>query len=201
MITYRQIGNELLAFEDDRGLCGPDYNAEAASWARNHALTNEKMIVIGLGSGFHIEALLQKDPSLRVVVIDTRAELVPAFRKRFAAIESRVEILIFGSTDEMLNHELMGWVVRDLPIVAAFTPAFGAQNELLNVFFATLTGRNRLGLSFFLKHLDIVEDDEAAGIEESGSLLTAKNIGLMVDTAKPGHPLMTAVKVLKELVN
>lgn len=139
----------LVAFENSKALC--DFNdpvAEAQNWAQSiKDLKNDpKIVVIGVGSGFHIEALVEAYPYCEIVAIDCRASITGfnarKFRNvRFLTFDNMLEV----STSYQAEELMAGNVVKVI-----FSPALGEQAKFLKEIFHFLNIRTREALSVYI---------------------------------------------------
>lgn len=197
-ISFSERGGQLIPFEDGRALCAEDFRAEAASWVTHQDFAAPIAVILGLGAGHHVRAWLEKNPDAHVAIIETRPALVRPFEAANPDLEGRYDILMIDSMDGLLGHEILHFVAETLPPVLCFRPSFGAQTEIFEAFFATLTGRNGLGLKFFLEKFGF--DSDALETSGDGRLFTIKDLGVVIDSTIEGHPAASAVRVLRELV-
>lgn len=198
VILFSEAEGRLLPREDGRPLCSARFQEEADQWVGKQNLSAPVAVIVGLGAGFHVAAWLNANPASRAIVIDPRPSLVRPFLNANAALADRIEIHVIDSVEGLIDHDVMSEIADGLPPVLLFRPAFGAQGALFEKFFATLTGRNRAGLSYFMGRFGMPADAE---ISEDGRLLTIRDLGLVVDSAPDHMPHANAVRVLRELVN
>ena len=109
IITFSENSNsQLIPFDDGLELCS--FNSpgdEAKKWVNAIDKIFPRIVVIGLGSGFHIDELLNKFQGIEVLVIETRANLIGPFRAKFPNSKN-VQIQIvenFGDLAEFMIFE------------------------------------------------------------------------------------------------
>ena len=199
MIEFQEKEGQLIPVENGQALCATAFQDEAALWVKHQDLSAPIAVIIGLGAGHHVRAWLEANADSHAIVIDSRAALIQPFASANADLEGRYDVLVIDSVGGLMKHEILAFVAETLPPILSFRPAFGAQADLFETFFATLTGRNRQGLRYFLDSFGF-KDTKIIDVAEDGRLLTIKDLGVVVDAAHEGHPKASAVKVLKELV-
>lgn len=201
LVEFRENQNgQLLAYEDGVALCSTrDPRKEALNWVLQSKIMDRRVIVIGLGNGYHVYELIKSGKADQVIVVDSRPQLISIFRAQFPEIESQVEIQIFDQVTTILHDSFMDMVAEEALSVLSFRPSWGSQQDLFEEFFKVLTGRSVAGLNFFLKKFGFTQ-----GVEEhvhvQGRLLSIKDLSLIVDTANEGHPQASVVRVLRELI-
>jgi hypothetical protein len=198
-VAFRSLNNVMIPSEDGTDLCSVNAHEEAIQWARRHAIPTGHAVILGLGAGYHVKAWLDANPNSRVTVIDFRSSLVRPFRAAFPEITARVEVIIVDSVEGLFHHEILQTVAQDLLPTLSFRPAMGEQKELFEECFRTLTGRNLRGLRFFMNIFGFDTKTEIE-LQESGGLLTIKDLGFVIDSNHEGHPRAPAVRLLRELI-
>lgn len=139
----------LVAFENSKALC--DFNdpvSEAQAWARGiTGLKNDpKIVVIGTGSGFHIEALIEANPYCEIIAIDCRTELSGFNGRRFKNVQFLTfENMLEVSTSQQIEELMAGHVVKVI-----FAPALGEQAKFLKEIIHFLNIRTREALSVYI---------------------------------------------------
>lgn len=189
----------LFPSEDGLLLCSPRFREEAEGWAANHTTNEDHVFVVGLGAGFHIEALLARCPNLKITVIDNRVSLGNVFEAREIAGRDRLELVFIESIEGLYQHEIMQVAAAQAPQVFVFKPCFGQQEKFLTELFRDLTGRSLRSLQFLLPRLGFGGEWQAK-VTEDGRLLNIRDLGLVIDTFHDGHPKASAVRILRELI-
>lgn len=198
-VEFKNLNGTLVPYEDGIALGSAQIVEEAKAWVQKQDLAAPFGIILGLGAGHHVAEWLALSEQSHAIVIDPRPGLLSSFRASFPDIQDRCDVLTIDSLDGLMKHEVLSFVAEALPPVLVFQPAFGTQGDLFQSMFATLTGRNVWGLRYFLQTYGF---DSAVELEASaqGRLLTIRDLGLIVDVSKEGHPRASAVRVLKELI-
>jgi len=139
----------LVAFENSKALCNfNDPISEAQAWARNiKGLKNDpKIVVVGVGSGFHIEALIEANPYCEIVAIDCRTSLVSFNARRF----KNVQFLTFDNMLEVSTSPQAQELMSGNVVKVVFNPALGEQVRFLKEVFHFLNIRTREALSVYI---------------------------------------------------
>lgn len=199
MLSFHEQGNFLIPIENGVPLCSLRANEEAEAWVEKQAATAPQAVIIGLGAGHHVTAWLQANPDSYAVVIDTRTSLIGPFKAQLGDLHDRVDVVIVDSVDGLSQHEVMDFIVAEMPPVLLFQPAMGSQRVLLEKIFRFCTGRSMDGLCRYLKAFGF-ETEGMIERSDDGRFLTIKDLGVIVDTYHADHPQASLVRVLKELV-
>ncbi len=150
-VEWRSNGRgEMIAFEDNQALVSicEDPQVEAQNWVKSLSLSADPRLiaVIGIGSGFHLQALAEAFPFSEIVAIDCRMSLIGFTRRRLKNVEyiqvNRIEDLAF----HFRAHELMSAQTPKL----VFKPALGSQAKFLGEIFYFLNIRTLEGLATYL---------------------------------------------------
>ncbi|HWU44222.1 MAG TPA: hypothetical protein VN132_12310, partial [Bdellovibrio sp.] len=149
--------SSLIAFDEGQALASlQDPRAEALKWVYSlGAFPSNHVVIVGLGSGFHVSALADLDADVRITVVDSRSALVPVFRSQFPELTDRVNILIAENTQDLLKSDLYGDIVKDRAYVLSFRECWGTQMNLFSDFFAHLTGRAPEAVKYHFQEFEI----------------------------------------------
>lgn len=191
--------SDLIAFENSRPLASLlDPREEALKWVYSlgHIPTSH-VVVIGLGSGFHIAALAELDPRLRITVIETREVLLPIFRSQFPEIEERVDVTFVQNIQDLFKTEAYGEVLRNRSLVLSFRECWGAHSESFTELFAHLTGRSVDSVKYHFEDLGI---NMKALFFDNSRLLNIKDVLPVVEASPMAEGQKQLFRVLGELV-
>ncbi len=149
--------------------------AEAEKWVseQNLAIANE-IVVLGLGAGFHIRALHEAFPYLKIHVVECRDQLLPIFKKQ---IQSDIECYYcFHNLEELLSSELFEkTIAKSLPVYF-FKPSWGAQEDLFYSLWKNLTGRSVYAIARHFANLGLeIDDGTLESLKKSERPLTIKD--------------------------
>lgn len=113
IIEWRQKNDQLIAFEDGQSLDLPENSIAQVE--------SSHVVVIGLGSGFLLDKLLNANAKVEFTVIECRESLVSRYSRKyenvnFILIDSledlerhpQVRMLQAGSTQKILNEQALG---------------------------------------------------------------------------------------------
>lgn len=194
---------KFIAFEEEKALASlVDPREEALKWIYSlGAFPSQHVVVIGLGSGFHIAALVEFDPSIHITVVESREALVSMFKKQFPEIQDRVEILLAADKQELLSSEVFAQIVEERSYVLSFRECWGKQINLFTEYFAHLTGRTVDSVSFLLKEFHI--NMKALYLQPSQScrnLLTIKDVMPVIEASYMPENKKQMFRTLAELV-
>lgn len=149
----------LIPFEDGKSLC--DFNnpvSEAEAWVAQQDLSiSNEIVVLGLGGGFHVQALKEAHPYLKIHLIECRDQLLPIYKKQ---IQSKVEnYSCFQSLESLLDSEVFeAVIVKSLPVYFARS-TWGAQEDLFYSLWKNLTGRSVYAIAKHFANLGIEIDE------------------------------------------
>lgn len=144
-VTFSENHKSLLiSFEDGRALLNTqDPQGEGLRWVYSlGAIPTNEVVVVGLGSGFHIAALLDVQENLTVKVVESRDSLVRIFENQFPDIMDRVEIITVQKAQDLFRTDFFNEVLEQRPYVLSFRECWGSQGDFFSEVFAHLTGRS-----------------------------------------------------------
>lgn len=166
----------LIPFEDGKALC--DFNnptAEAEAWAAKQDVTiSNEIVVLGLGGGFHVQALKEAHPYLKIHLIECRDQLLPIYKKQ---IQSQVEnYSCFQSLDSLLDSEVFeSVIVKSLPVYF-MQNTWGSQEDLFYSLWKNLTGRSVYAIAKHFANLGIeIDEGTLASLKQTEKPLTIKD--------------------------
>lgn len=174
------------------------FDAEATAWADRHDFGDPWVVILGVGpaEGAHLLEFRRRHPETRLTVLEIEESRARAASEelRSAGIELQVvDPASFATKPLCLD------IFECFPPVLCFQPGFDRERAAFERLFRLLTGRSREGLEAFLR---IMGADPAVAevLEDGRRLLTIKDLGLVVDADKMGHPAASAVRILRELL-
>ncbi len=147
--------NFLIAYENGSSLCSKtDPQGEALRWVYSLGnIPTDHVVVIGLGAGFHVAALADIHPNIKITVVDNREALVSVFRSQFKDIEDRVEVVIASESRDLLRSDTYADITNRRCFVLSFCESWGEQDDLMSSFFAHATGRTVEAVKYHLSNL------------------------------------------------
>lgn len=200
MITFSENHeSSLISFEEGQALASlRDPRGEALKWVYSLGqFPSNHVVVVGLGSGFHISALADLDPSVQITVVDSREALMPVFRAQFPELEGRVNILIAENVQDLMKSDLYADVVRDRAYVISFRECWGNQVDLYSQFFAHLTGRTVESVRFHFQEFGI---NMKALYFQNNNLLSINDVLPVVEASVMPEQQKQMFRALGELV-
>ncbi|HEX7675402.1 MAG TPA: hypothetical protein VF412_14600 [Bdellovibrio sp.] len=191
--------SSLISFEEGQALASlRDPRGEALKWVYSlGAFPSNHIVVIGLGSGFHISALADLDPGVTITVVDSREALIPVFRSQFPELDGRVNILIAENVQDLVRSDLYSDVVRDRAYVLSFRECWGNQVSLYSEFFAHLTGRSAESVKYHFEEFGI---NMKALYFQNNNLLSIKDVLPVVEASVMPENKKQIFRALGELV-
>lgn len=198
-LEFRQSEWGLIPIEGSTPLCSQSAALqEASDWVSKHHFSENHVVILGLGAGFHLEQWLLQHPGARATVIETREGLSSPFLKTHPELRSRFEVLVLESLEALSRHEIIDEIAAEQPPVLCFRPSWGDRQTLFEKFFAFLTARSPEGLQCFLEKFG----EKGLQIEAlpQHRLLSVRDLGLLVETGFQNEKRSQVVRVLKELL-
>jgi hypothetical protein len=166
----------LIPFEDGKALC--DFNnpiRQAEEWVSKQDLSiSNEIVVLGLGGGFHVQALKAAHPYLKIHLIECRDQLLPIYKKQ---IQSQVgNYSCFQSLDALLESEVFeAVIVKSLPVYF-MQDTWGTQEDLFYSLWKNLTGRSVYAIAKHFANLGIgIDDGTLTSLRQSEKPLTIKD--------------------------
>ena len=193
--------SKFVAFEDGKALASlGDPHGEALKWVYSlGAFPTKHVVVVGLGSGFHISALADLDPSLKITVVDSRESLVSVFKSQFPELKDRVHVLIASNNADLMSSQLFHEVIEDRAYVLSFRECWGMQAPLFSGFFAHLSGRSVDSVKTHLEDFGI--NMKALYLDsDKAKLLSIKDVLPVIEASTVAEQKKQLFRVLGELV-
>jgi hypothetical protein len=166
----------LIPFEDGKALC--DFNSpteEAEAWVakQDFSISNE-IVVLGLGGGFHVQALKEAHPYLKIHLIECRDQLLPIYKKQ---IQSQVEnYSCFQSLESLLDSEVFETVIMKSLPVYFMQNTWGTQEDLFYSLWKNLTGRSVYAIAKHFANLGIeIDEGTLTSLKQTEKPLTIKD--------------------------
>jgi hypothetical protein len=192
----------LIPFENSVPLC--DFEnplAEAEAWAATQEMTiSNEIIVLGLGAGFHITALKEAHPYLKIHVVECRDSLLPIYRNQ---IQSGLEnYQNFQSLEALLESDFFNKAIAKSMPVYFFRKSWGAQEDLFYSLWKNLTGRSVYAIARHFANLGVeIDETTLLNLKQTEKPLTIKDatdivIGSSSETAKTSRNYFEALKEL-----
>ncbi len=200
MITFSENHeSSLVAFEEGQALASlRDPRGEALKWAYSlGVLPASHIIVVGLGAGFHVAALADIDPGVRITVIESRESLIPVFRSQFPELAERVEVCIVQDAQELFRSDLFQEVLEHQSFVISFRECWGQQAAFFSEAFAHLTGRSVESVRYHFEDFGI---NMKALYMRPDQLLSIKDVIPVVEASTMSERNKQIFRVLGELV-
>lgn len=191
--------SSLIAFDEGKSLASvQDPRGEGLKWAYSlgHIPINN-VVVIGLGSGFHIAALADIDPGVQITVIESRESLIPVFRSQFPELEERVQIVVIQEGDDIFKTEIFQEVLNQRSYVLSFRECWGRQASFFAELFAHFTGRSVESVRYHFEEFGI---NIKALYMQHNQLVSMKNILPSVESSMMPENKKQLFRVLGELV-
>ncbi len=200
MITFSENHESaLISFEAGTPLANiTQPREEALKWAYSLGpIPSSHVVVIGLGSGFHIEALADLDQDVQITVVDSRDSLIPVFRSQFPELAERVQIVIADNVQDLMKNDIYADVVATRAYVVSFRESWGEQMDLFSQFFGHLTGRTVEAVKY---HLEDLQMNMKSLYFQNTNLLSIKDILPVVEGSQVAEEKKQIFRMLGELV-
>ncbi|WP_168196534.1 hypothetical protein [Bdellovibrio sp. ZAP7] len=200
MITFSENHeSSLISFEAGTPLANiTQPREEALKWTYSLGpIPSSHVVVIGLGSGFHIEALADLDHDVQITVVDSRDSLIPVFRSQFPELAERVQIVIADNVQDLMKNDIYADVVATRAYVVSFRESWGEQMDLFSEFFGHLTGRTVEAVKY---HLQDLQMNMKSLYFQNTTLLSIKDILPVVEGSQVAEEKKQIFRMLGELV-
>lgn len=165
----------LIPLEDGKSLCSfQNPVEEAEKWVQEQDFTiSNEIVILGLGAGFHVRALQQAHPYLKIHIIEVRDSLLSIYKRQ---IQSRLEhYSCFQNLESLLNSEIFDTVIlKSLPVYFLRT-SWGSQEDLFYSLWKNLTGRSVYAIAKHFANLGVeIDDGILDSLKKSEKPLTIK---------------------------
>jgi hypothetical protein len=193
----------LIPSENNVALCNIHQPCgEAEKWVseQDMSISNE-IVLLGLGAGFHLRALQEAHPYLKIHVIECRDQLLPIYKRQ---IRSQVENYhCFQSLEALLSSELFETTIAKSLPVYFFRKSWGAQEDLFYSLWKNLTGRSVYAIARHFANLGLeIDETTMSSLKDSEKPLTIKEateIVIKSDSPKAKEQ-RSYFEALKELI-
>jgi hypothetical protein len=189
----------FISCEQGGPLCSANKPREQGlKWAYSLGeMPTDHVVIVGLGSGYHVAALADLDPKIRITVVDSRESLLPVFESQFADLKYRVEVLFIEKAGDILKSEVFKEIMLTQSFVVSFQECWGLQSVLYTEVFAHLTGRSPISLSYHMQSFGF--DIKAKG-NNSKTIMTIKDALPLIESATIPDQDKQAFRILGELI-
>ncbi|MNJ92680.1 hypothetical protein D3C87_103540 [compost metagenome] len=191
--------SDLVAFEDGQALASPNNpRNEALKWVYSLGpLPSQHVMIMGLGSGFHVAALAELDPSLKITVVETRESLITVFRSKFSDIADRVQITIVENAQDIFKTETYREAIADKAYILSFRECWGQQTAIFSEIFAHLSGRSVESVKYHFEDLGM---NLKALFFNKNDLLSLNDLMPVIEASTAAEKNKQLFRVLGELV-
>ncbi|KHD89747.1 MAG: hypothetical protein OM95_01350 [Bdellovibrio sp. ArHS] len=200
MITFSENHEStLVAFESGEALASlRDPRGEALKWVYSlGAIPTSHVVVVGLGSGFHIAALADLDPTLKITVVESRESLIPVFRSQFPELQDRIEIAVVQNVQDIYKADFFQEILSSRSYVLSFNECWGQNTQFFSEVFAALTGRSVESVKYHFEEFNI--NIKALYLEQN-KLLSLKDLVPVVEASVMPENKKQIFRLLGELV-
>lgn len=148
-----------------------DPQREAVKWAdliSASAPPDDLVVVLGLGSGYHVLELMLRRPASQILVIESDRELFEITLRHFPDL-CKVRILIEPVWQNLMNSEVFCGAVEGVYSVAVHGPSASIDSEFVKAVEVLLRGRDPKAFFILLKRRPelqaILQKEEVAHLE------------------------------------
>ena len=174
-----------------------DPQSEASRWLSTITPTADHCWVLGLGSGYHVQALAQKYRNLVISVIDHREPLRKSFEDKFPQLRSQVLVEIVRSEEELLMSKSFALFGQNQSSNHIFRPAVQKVDELYLLFSKSLRGQTRQSFLVLMDMFGIeISTDALNGIHDFQIKEISKSLA-----GRSEKEEQRIIRVLRELVS
>lgn len=150
-LEWRSNKNQqLVAFENQMPLCHfENPQEEARQWVASNAsqIKNDpKIVVIGVGSGYHLDELAKTYPYSQIVAIDCRIQITSFLSRKM----KNIEFISFTDLAELAKSPRLQDLMNGKSVKLTFQPAYGFQKKMLDEIHYFLNIRTQEALAAYL---------------------------------------------------
>ncbi|UOE99862.1 hypothetical protein [Bdellovibrio reynosensis] len=191
--------SSFIAYDDGQPLaCLRDPRAEGLKWAYSLGpMPANHVVIVGLGSGFHVAALADIDAEVQITVVESRESLITVFRSQFPDLKDRVNIVVAQNTEDIFKTDFYQEVVDHRAYVLSFRECWGPRTEFFSQMFAHLTGRTLEAVKYHFQEFGI---NMKALYLQPDHLLSIKDVLPVVESSNMDDNKKKIFRVLGELV-
>ncbi|WII70744.1 hypothetical protein QJS83_09755 [Bdellovibrio sp. 22V] len=200
MITFSENHEStLISYEAGEPLASlRDPRAEGLKWVYSlGSIPTQHVVIVGLGSGFHVAALADIDPSIRITVVESRESLIPVFRSQFPELSERVEIAIVQDAQDIFKADFFQEILNQRSYVLSFRECWGQQVSFFSEVYGHLTGRSVDSVKYHFEEFGI---NIKALYFQQNKLLSIKDVIPVVEASVMPEDKKQVFRILGELV-
>ncbi|MBC7371632.1 MAG: hypothetical protein H7326_08710 [Bdellovibrionaceae bacterium] len=193
----------LIPLEGTVALCSlKDATSEAEKWVseQNMSISNE-IVVLGLGAGFHIRALQEAHPGLKIHIVECRDQLAPIYKKQIQSVIENYSC--YHNLEELLSSELFErTITKSLPVYF-FRQCWGMQEDLFYSLWKNLTGRSVYAIARHFANLGLeIDETTLATLKTTEAPLTIRDAtDIIINSKTPeARAQRSYFEALKELI-
>lgn len=200
IITFSENHDgSLVPFEDGESLVSlSDPRGQALKWVYSlGSIPSDHVVVVGLGAGYHIEALADIYPQLNITVVDSRPSLASVFKSQFPDVANRVTLEFLDTADDLFKRDLFEDVQKNRSYVLSFRECWGQQGALFSELFAHLTGRSLESVRYHFQEFGF---NIKALFLDPKKMISMKDLMPAIESASIPDTQKQMFRVLRELV-
>lgn len=152
MIAYSENNNGLLIpSQNGLNLCDfYDPQVEAIKWVYSLGqISGDSLMVLGLGGGHHIDALLQVYPHMHITVLETREGLNQVFKAQYSDLLRQVEIRCVDAESDCSD------LLESRKTLVTFKACWGEEMQKFASLFSELSGRSMEFVSYQIEEMNL----------------------------------------------
>lgn len=148
-----------------------DPKAEASAWLEKRLAFIDKIhgiFVLGLGSGYHVQALLEKTAA-RLLVIENSSEIIEAVSGIQKFDPKRVQIESVAKARDLRSNAAVKAMIKKSFVVLTHPASYGQEPEFFKECAAQLNGREWGALTWQWKLKGLPSLDSAPRVDAGGA--------------------------------
>jgi hypothetical protein len=182
-----------------------DAASEATKWMGQQALNAEDafpIVVLGVGSGYHLVALVKDFPGRQVIAVDISQPIIDSTRAQHGLVLANVKFVCAKNTNDLYSSLVLQHAVSGPYSLLLYSPATVPDPALYTEMQMYLVGRSEAGLQFLFhvrEHLahDLSANTIHTAAQEAISIKTL--VGRIAKKCSPDTKLIFLA--LRELVD
>lgn len=178
---------------------------EAQRWVASHRQVIEtvpSILVLGIGSGFHVAELCRQFPGKKILVIESNFDLAASVEDLLGFEMPGVDILTEQKVETVLRSSRLHKAITQVYSILAHAPSMSLDPDFYDEVLKYLIGREKSAFLFQMKlrgEFDQIFDLQKLMTSES-TLLSIEDLNKALTNDHRGDPKAMAIQCLREFV-
>lgn len=149
-----------------------DVIAEASAWLRQQGLRMQEaspIIVLGVGSGYHLVAIAEAYPGRQIISVDFSQEIIDSAKSKHGLALANVKFVCAHSIEDLQNSIILQQALCGSYSLLLYAPGTVPNPQFYSEMQMFLSGRSESGLRFLLSMREQLAEDLGANTIQAAS--------------------------------